>query len=190
MKKVIVKSVIITISILIVSFFVTSLAITTFFPKTVSDMAFRVGEKEICVSYQEKAYLKSGKFADLATLTERCVWAGDDEKVIIYAEKFIYSNEYATFLSGKDEGYAYYIASALTISLYNEGFIKKAIETAFSESNGFSTVGPIHRLIATASENSDKQTLNLIKTDLLKYQGDEYATFLISVIDNELTKLN
>lgn len=188
MKKVIVKSVIITIFILIALFFAGGLVLTSFFPKTVSDMAFRVGEKQISVNYQEKAYLKSGKFSDLATLTERCVWAGDDEKVIIYAEKFIYSNEYAEFLKGKDEGYAYYIASAFTISLYSEGYNLKAVNTAFSESNGFSDVGPVHRLIAVASENGDKNTLNLIKTELLKYGGDEYANYLVSVIDNELNK--
>ena len=188
MKKVIVKSVIVTACILLVVVKIGSMIVSFFFPQTVSDLAFRVNAVKTCVNYQEKAYLKDKEFDTLALLTERCIWASDDEKVIIYAEKFITDEKFNDYAKNVDESYAYYIITSFVISLYNEGYKTKSVETAFKESNGFKTVGPIHRLIAYASEKGDKETLNVIKQKLITYDGDEYASFLINVIDNELQK--
>ena len=129
MKKVILKSVIITLCILVAFFTASTVILTSFFPKMVSDMAFKVNAKNTCVTYQEKTYLKDDSFENLATLTERCIWANDDTKIIIYAEKLLNDENFDPDLSTRDEGYAYYVTSALVIALYNEGFVEKSIET-------------------------------------------------------------
>ena len=189
MKKVIVKSVIITAILLVAVAIISIFTLTTFFPQTVSDLAFKVNDKKTCVKYQEKAYLKDNSFSNLVLLTERAIWADDDEKVVIYAEKFIADENFNSYATQVDESYAYYITSSYVISLYDEGYITKSIETAFNESNGFENLGPVHSLIAYAVNKSDKATLTTIKQKLTNYRGDAYATYLISVIDEEINKL-
>ncbi len=183
MKKVIVKSVVITLCLLLVTIAISVAVITAYFPMTIADVAFRVNAKQSCVTYTEKAYEKNRDIDTLAILTERCIWANDNEKTVIYAEKFIVNENFDSYASSKDEGYAYYIASEYVIALYQLGYKERSVESAFQLSNGFKAVGPLHRLIAISAEANDIEILTAIKTKLTPYSTDEYAKYLINVID-------
>lgn len=190
MKRVIVKSVLITLCLLLAFIAVSIAVITAHFPMVVADLTFKVDNKKSCVAYTEKAYHISQDIGDLAILTERCIWADDNLKIIKYAEMLITEDGYDEFLLSKDGGYAYYIASEYVIALYDEGYNVKAVESAFQSSKGFEDIGPVHRLIATCNDKKDFQTLNAIKQKLLTYSGDKYADYLITLIDDALTKAN
>jgi hypothetical protein len=153
----------------------------------VSNVAFKLNDKKSCVNYTEKAYISSGDYETLALLTERCIWASNDDKLIIYAEEFISNDKFNNYATNTDEGYAYYITSAFVIALYNKNYVEKSVETAFQHSNGFQNIGPVHRLIAVCNDKGDTSTLLAIKEKLTLY-NDEYATYLISVIDGVLNK--
>lgn len=183
MKKVIVKSVVITLCLLLVSVAISIAVITAYFPMTIANVAFKVDAKQSCVTYTEKAYENNQSIDTLAILTERCIWANDDEKTVIYAEKFIAHEKFDNYALSKDAGYAYYIASEYVIALYELGYKEKSVETAFQLSNGFKTVGPLHRLIAISAKANDIEVLTAIKTKLVPYSTDEYANYLISVIE-------
>lgn len=186
MKRVIVKSVLITLCLLITLSAASVAVITARFPMIAADVAFKVDSKQTCLQFTEKAYLLSNDVDDLALLTERCIWANDNEKTIKYAEALISDDNYNQLLSKKDSGYAYYIASEYVIALYQNGYVEKAIDAAFKLTNGFKKVGPVHRLIALCAENSDGATLIAIKEKLRLYDN-ESALYLISVIDDALT---
>lgn len=190
MKKVITKSVILTVLILVVVVLVGQMTLSIFFPQTVSDIALKFNDKTACANYQEKAYKKSPTFDNLALLTERSILANDDDKIIIYAEKFIDDENFIAYANSVDESYAYYIASSLVTSLYNKGYTLKSIETAFMQTVDFEHVGPVHRLIALASEKGDKQTLITIKQKLITINNNVYVNNLVQIINEEINKIN
>lgn len=186
MKRVIVKSVVITLCLMLISIAVGVAVITAHFPEVVANLAFRVQSKETCVSYSEKAYEKKGDIESLALLTERCIWAENDEKIVIYAEKLISHAGFSEYSEGKDSGYAYYIASEYSIALYDIGETDKSIESAFQNSKGFKTVGPVHRMIAYVLSKNDETSARKIASKLETY-NDEYAAYLITVINDALS---
>ena len=89
MKKVVIKSITITLIIILLVFTLFTLLLCTFFPKTVSNLTYRISAYDISVKYSEKAYQKSNSSYDLTILVERSIIAKNDEVTCKYANALL-----------------------------------------------------------------------------------------------------
>lgn len=183
MKKLIIKSSIITVVLILVvaSAFLGLLSITK--PSVISNMAFNLNNEKACVKYSEKQFLKTQSVKDLALLTERCIWAKEDSKVVKYASLLLFNSEYESL--NKNSEYENYIVCSYTESLYKTGNKQKSVEVAFSYYDGITTPNAVRVLIYNSKE--DKDTLNLILQKLNDIENKtEETNYLISEINKLL----
>ncbi len=171
MKKLIVKSISITLLIIATVTMLTILIATAFFPSFVSDLAFTTGNKSLCVKYSEKQYLKSNSDFDLALLVERSFWADDDETSIKYGAIFINDENFNSFCNTKDDNYKYFIVGSYCQALYENGEKQKSIDTAFVRTEEYTQTNPIRLVSYLATTDNDKALATKIR-DLLLLRGD------------------
>lgn len=182
MKNLIIKSTIITLSLILIVGTLFILVLSFVKPSIIANTAFNLNNKEVCVKYSEKQFLKSGSVSDLKILTERSIWASDDNKVVQYASKLLSHNEFIN--SSNNHEYENYIASSYAQSLYKIGNKQKSVEVAFSYYDGITTPNTIRVLVYNAK--TDKETLNLI---LQKLNGLTTETNETSYLITEINKL-
>ncbi len=166
MKKVIIKSTIITaiiIAILSLSF---TFLVTACFPKYVADVSFKLGNKKTCVAYSEKQYNKTLEQGDLATLVERSIWAGNNAITIKYSAIFINSENFVTYCNLQDDNYLYYIVGSYVKALYENGEKEKSVETAFLNTSTYTQTNPIRLVASLAIEENNKQIVQIIYNNL------------------------
>lgn len=178
MTKLYVKTTIFTILCLLVISTLSFFTLSLFFPSVISNVAFNVGNKEICVKYSEKQYQKTNSINDLDSLLYRCVWAKKDGKIIIYANELLNHAEFETLSKQKGEGYINYVAGIYCNALYNSGQKEVAINTAFQYVNKeFITPNPISSLCYLAYKDGDFITLETI---LVKLDDKEQTQSIIN----------
>lgn len=185
MKKLVIKSTVITVIIIALLSLAFTFTVTAFFPKYVADVSFKLGNKNTCVKYSEKQYNKTHSQSDLSILVERCVWADNDELTIKYGATFINSENFATYCSFKGDGYLYYIVGSYVKSLYETGEKEKSVETAFLNTSTYSSTNPIRLVASLAVEENDKQIVQKIYDNLQNRKDSDS-----SVIQNDLALLN
>ncbi len=166
MRKLIIKTVAITLAIILVVTAGFYLLLSAFFPSVLGDGYFRANNGELSLKYSEKAYEKSKEIGDLATLTERSIVFQDDDRTVKYAVLFVNNDKYQEYISGESEGYHYYIVGNLCEAQYNKGNKLTALSTAFNNTLSYTQHNPIHRLILISAQNSDIATLTAIKENL------------------------
>ena len=185
MKKLIIKTTIIALSIVIALSFLVFGIIAIASPLTIANASFRLGNKDLSVTFTEKHYLKTSSFNDLALLVERGVSAENNEIVIKYAPDFIYSNEFEDYSKTQSGDYTNYIASGYVIALYNKGETAKAISVAFQYVDAnFSIPNPVTTLVYTASSKNDVDTLSKISAQLKSLNSNDNIKNVISVIES------
>ncbi|MBR5438952.1 MAG: hypothetical protein IKV61_01905 [Clostridia bacterium] len=166
MKKVVIKSTIITVLIIILFSVAFTFIVTAFFPKYVADVSFKLGNKQTCVNYSEKQYNKTLERDDLSTLVERSIWAGNNAYTIKYGAILINSENFSTYCNLKDEGYLYYVVGSYVKALYESGEKQKSAETAFLNTSTYSETNPIRVVASLAIEENNKDIVSLICTNL------------------------
>ena len=171
MKKLIVKTVAITLALLTVVFVGGYLICATFAPQVLGNVYFNAQSEKLPLKYSEKAYQKSRDISDLATLTERCIVFGDKDKIISYGVSFINDGEYEDFILGKGDGYHYYIVGSICSAEYEVGYKQVAIDRAFSNTGEYVSLNPVHKLIILSAQSNDTATLTDIKTRLQNRQN-------------------
>ncbi|MBO5925968.1 MAG: hypothetical protein J6Q38_00195 [Clostridia bacterium] len=183
MKKLIIKTSVITIILIVVFGFIFVALSGVLYPKAVADMAFRLNNKSICVKYSEKQYLKSGEIEDLKLLTERAIWAENNQLTIKYASILLNSDDFSKLENSND--LETYIASGYAEALYLTGNKSKSIEVALSYYTGESGLSPLRVLIYTAKNDND--TLNQLLKKLNAFESKtEETVYLINEIKNLL----
>ena len=182
MKKLIIKSSIITAVLILVVTTAFLFVLSLLKPNVIANMAFNLNNERTCVKYSEKQYLKTKDINDLALLTERCIWAGDDKSVVKYSTILLSHNDFESLNKGSN--YENYIASSCTESLYKIGNKLKSVEIAFSYYDGITTPNAVRVLIYNSQ--NDKDTLNLI---LQKLNGLQNQTLETENLKNEINKL-
>ncbi len=183
MKKLVIKTCIITILIILSVSFLIICLLGLFNPSFIANTAFRLNLKDVCVTYTEKQYLKTESFDDLITLTERSVWASSYETTAEYSAILLNHKDFESF-SASNENYENYVASSLVEALQKTGNTEKAIETAFAYYSGESKPNPVRILILNAIDDND--TLNAV---LKKLRALENKTEETKYLINQINKL-
>ena len=182
MKKLIIKTSVITLTLILIVGFALYGLLGLIYPSSIASVAFRVNNKSVCLKYSEKQYEKTGKVEDLAILVERAIWAEDDETIVKYSALFLNSSDFLDYAKDKN-GYENYIVCYYVQSLYLLNQTEKSIEIAFSYYNGKSELNPI-RVLVLASKN-DSTTLNKILKKLNAIENKTQETInLINQIIN------
>ena len=183
MKKLVLKTSIIALSIIIALTFLVFAIIAIASPLTIANASFRVGNKNLTVTYTEKHYLKTLEVDDLALLIERGIWANNDDIVIKYTPKLIYSEDFEEFAKTQSGDYTNYIANSYVTSLYNKGETAKAIGVAFQYVDpNFTLPNPVTTLVYLASAKNDTDTLTKILTELQLLNENENIKTVINAI--------
>jgi hypothetical protein len=185
MKKLIIKTIAISLAIVIAVFTALYLIIASASPSTLSNIYFRLNSKNLTLKYSELSYEKSSDISDLSILVERSIKFEDNALVEEYGFKLINDEEYSNFLQTKDSGYNYYIVGSLSKSLYLNGKADSAISVAFENTLVYSNLNPIRVVISLAVEKLDFTALETIKQ---KEQSDksllrlEWVVGILSII--------
>lgn len=184
MKKLIIKTCILTLIIILAVGFSVFGLISITSPKIIANSAFRLNAKTTCINYSVKQYEKTESVADLAVLVERTAWANDYELTAKYAPILLSNGDFSDYvLENKDAGYEKYIASLFVESLYKTGNKNKSIEVAFSYYSGESGSNTVRIIILTAK--NDTETLNAILKKLKAIENKtEETNYLIEQINN------
>lgn len=186
MKKLIIKTSIITLVIILTVGFALYGVLRLLYPSAIASMAFRLNYKETCITYSEKQYEKSKDIADLALLTERTVWASEYELTVKYSSILLSHSEFYNYAKSKPN-YENYIACSLVEALYLVGNKDKSIDVAFSYYTGESGQNTVRIAIFTAK--NDNATLNAILKRLKAFENKTTETnYLIEQINQLLNK--
>ncbi len=181
MKKLILKSSIITLSLVLILGALFFVIVSASKPYIIANVAFNLNNKELSVKYSEKQFIKTQDISDLSLLTERCIWANDYNKVVKYSSILLSHKDFDSYSSD----YENYIASSYTEALYLTKNKLKSVEVAFSYYDGIKAPNTIRVLIYNAK--NDKDTLNLILTKLNGINDKTQETnYLISEINKLL----
>ncbi len=175
MKKVIIKSVIITL--ILILLFVTSfsLVLCLGFPKTVSNLSFRIGNYDLAVTYSEKAYEKNQTTENLVDLVEKSIVAKNYQINGKYAGLLLVDENFKNdILPNKENGYFNYIAKFYVKSLYSLGDYQKCVKSAVNYTNfNNRDLSATSTLISLCVEDNNKNVLNMLLSELDLLESNE-----------------
>lgn len=184
MKKLIVKTVALTLAVMVTVIAGVYLIFSAFAPSTLASVYFRINAQDLTVKYSVKAYEKSGDVLDLASLTERVIVFDDDALTVTYATMLINDNAYDTVISEKGGAYHYYVVGSLVESLYQTGKKQEAVDVAMQNTSTLTSGNPIEVVIFCAFDDNDIQTATLIKEKLaLKEPSEKINAYLNAIND-------
>lgn len=184
MKKLIIKTIVITLIIILVASFSLFGLISLTSPSIIANATFKLNLKDACINYSVKQYEKTESYEDLSLLVERTAWASDYELTSSYAPILLGDPKFEEHLK-LDPTYKTYIAGLYVESLYKTGKKEKFIEVAFSYYTGKSEPNTVRIAILTAK--TDKETLNAILKKLKAFEvKTEETNYLIKQINQIL----
>ena len=188
MKKLIVKTIALTVSIMLVLGAGFYLVLSSFFPSVLANRYFDAGNIELALKYSEKAYQQNEDIDSLSILSERSIVFDNDQMIITYCTLLINHDNYQELVLSKSSGYHYYIVSSLCESLYKGGDKTIAIDTAFLNTSDYVEFNPVHKLIVLSASKNDVATLNIIKQKLTERQDKNNLLQSHLALIEQLTK--
>ena len=184
MKKLIVKTVAITLGILIAVSVIFYLILANASPNVLADVYFQTQNAELSIKYSKKAYEKSKDLSDLLVVVERSILFDDDDTTLEYGVRFINDEAYPSIIETKGQDYHYYVVGNICQIQYEKGDKAVAIQTAINNTGEYLSYNPIHKLILLAAQGNDKAFLQDIKSHLESRQNkNQLVTQHISFID-------
>ena len=170
MKKIIIKTAIITfasvIAALALAFGIASLA----FPKDMSKICEDMGNYRLAASYAERQYGYSGSTDDLYRCSRLYIRVGDRDKIIEYCGKLVEKQDFEQ----KCGANVHYIYGNYATALYLSGKGDEAVEVAEkSVGEGFRIPNAYADLTVKAVEKQDKDFAKKLLDSLLKIEEPE-----------------
>ena len=177
MKKLIIKTSIITVLSVLVATILLVTTLCIFAPKTVSDYFYGVGNGNLSVRYMEKAYNKNQTAENLEELIFKANENEDYSRVVKYSEIFINREDFVAFINAKPSNsgqmtYEEYFYGNYVIALYETGaenevifaVADKTVESNYSEYSAYSSL--VYGCSAT-----DTAFLSALKDKLVSLQS-------------------
>ena len=171
MKKLILKTALITLASVLGAIILLVTALSLFAPKTMSNYFYGMGNEKLSVWYMEKAYNKSGDIADLESLIFKANESADHNRVVKYSAIFVNREDFKEFAESQETGagmsYIELVYGNYALSLYYTGandsdifaVADKTVEEDYTAYNAYSS------LVYGCSE-TDLGFLNALKTRL------------------------
>ena len=191
MKKIIIKSAVISFILILLFIVAFSFVLCTFFPKIASDLSKNVGNYQLSATFSEKAYQKDSSTENLVDLVERSIIAKNDNLVTKYTNTLLVDENFRNnILPNKDSGYLSYISASYVSSLYNLKEYDLALNTAFKHTSFLQDdSNAVKVLIIICRDDNNTTLLTQIKTKLenLAIQNDiikNYINVVEQIISN------
>ncbi len=190
MKKVIIKSVIITLILILLFVASFSLVLCLFFPKTVSNLSFRIGNYDLAVTYSEKAYEKNQSTENLVDLVEKSIVAKNYNLNSKYAGFLLVDENFLNnILPNKQDGYFNYISISYVKSLYLLKDYQKCVKSAINYTNFNSReMSATTTLISLCVEDNNKNLLTTLLGELNLLESneiiEEYKSTVNTILQN------
>lgn len=188
MKKIILKTALITlgsvIALLALAFGIASLA----FPKNMSKICEDMGNYRLAASYAERQYDYTGSTDDLYRCADLYIRIGDRVNTVKYCEKLVTKQDFKEKVGGKVQ----YIYGNYATALYLSGNGDKAVEIAEkSVEDGFCIPNAYATLTIEAVEKGDKEFGKKLLTSFLKIEAPEDGDLLkyYNAVKNNLEDL-
>ena len=168
MRKLIVKTALISLAAAIGAVALGCLCGVLFFPSFASNACYDMGMYGASASLAERAYNASGEDEDLSVLVERGILAEDYALVAEYGARLIETEYFKNTL--KNEGYSGnykgYIVGNVAVSEYCCGNGERALELALSALDSYLPYNSVQHLIYKAMLSGDKPFASQIKASI------------------------
>lgn len=177
MKKLVIKTVGITLAFIVVFLAITYGVFALFFPKNTAYFYDGLGYDKIAVKYMMKAYDKSGDIKDLKTLCDYTVKTNDNGLIAEYLGEIFDKNK-TEFLAETGSEYYDAAASKYINALYEVKEDKSScVDEAFAVTDKYRKGCAVRSLLGPVFIKNDEETALLIKTKL--------ESFLATASDEE-----
>lgn len=139
MKKLIIKTVLITLLSVFAVLLVLVTGMTILAPKTMSNVFYSMGNKHTALWYAELQYQKFGNYGDLENVVVLSNECSDYKRTAKYSKKLIENSNFTTLCAEKDASgnygmsYFNYIHGNLAVALYKTGVASTEIFVVASE---------------------------------------------------------
>ena len=168
MKRLVVKTVLITVLSLVCVTALSFFSLFFFYPKALGNVFKAVGDDEAALYFYEKQYNKSGTADDLSVVVDLLDVEKDPDKVYVYTNELIAKSDFSAFCEKKDKNAVgmttseYYYAKFAVSDFYVNGI--ESAEEICKESvtiSGYTDYNAYRILIASAQlTDSDKEYLH------------------------------
>lgn len=177
MKKLVIKTVVITLAVVFVFTGITYVIFAAANPFALAKFYDNTGNYSLTVKYLEKNYKKSNSYEDLAYLCGKLDERSDAERTALYVDKFINDGDFDGYCSanGSDGGYAMTVEELyfgkLVVALYLNDGIDSAVAKAcdYVDKYGYTDSNPFYILIIDGNEKFDQSAKNTIKTNIQSF---------------------
>jgi tetratricopeptide (TPR) repeat protein len=181
LKKLVLKTTIITLAAIIGAFMITFGVLIMATPKTVAGIFDDIGGYSASVFFYEKQYDKTGSIEDLAVLVDKLDMEEEPLKVEGYLETLLSREDFKEYCEKKDANKPtlttkeYYYGNYVIVLIQN-GRFDKAVEVAdkFVDEEKYTKNNPFRVILSELSENLTDENLNVLKSKL------NYETYLQS----------
>ena len=184
MRKIILKTALITLSAMLAAFFIFAAVISFAFPVVAGKACSDIGLHSASAKYYVRAYRNTGEYTYIADVLKEATLADDNALISEYGYKFITSPKFSDYCAARgDDGdftTADYYACITVQSTYYVGEKATAAQIAFDFTEVYSRKCPLWIAIITALDNSDKDFAGIIKT---LYDKSDIKTEDIKLLD-------
>lgn len=189
MKKLVIKTTLITLASLIGAMAITFGAIALFAPGFTAGIFNGVGNYSATVFFYEKQYAKTQSLIDLMILVDKVDYEKDGVRAEKYLELLVNHKDFDK-LSGVDGGTVseneFYLGNYALVLAKNDKFVKAlSVSSEFVKENGYTNYNPYRILIYDYTEITD-DNLRSILTDLLGITPSEKVVADVNYINNKL----
>ncbi len=179
MKKLVLKTMFITLAVVFVFMAAVYVILATANPSALAKFYDNTGNYSLTVKYLEKNYKKSNSYEDLATLCGKLDEHSDAERTALYVDKFINDDGFGEYCSanGLEGGYSMTVEELyfgkLVVALYLNGGVDFAVAKARDYVNkyGYTDSNSFYILIIDGNEKFDESAKNIIKTEIESFIG-------------------
>ncbi len=191
MKKLIIKTTVITVASIIGAILLTYLTFLAFFPGKLARFYDKVGFERQAVKQMVREHHKTGDLQDLITLCEYCDKYGNNWLIAQYFGDLVTKQEFIDYTEAIENGSEFYdfCAGKYVVALYETGKDERfVVDTAFAVTRAYVEYNPVHALISVALEREsvDGTTLTFIVdglTNLLTTASSQEVALINSDIE-------
>ncbi len=177
MKKLILKTALITLASILCVFLLVFGALALFSPITLANLFDRMGGYSSSIHFYESQYDKTGDIDDLSVLVLKIDHESDSELAEEYLAELVSHKDFNEFcvreeggeISNKEFYYGKY-----AVALAKNSKLDKSIEVAnaFVEDNGYTNYNPFSILLMEYGENLSETQLTELGGHIIKHSGD------------------
>lgn len=164
MKKLIIKTAIITVSAIIAAILLTYLTFVIFMPGRLAGFYDKLGLERQAVKQMSREYEKTDDLSDLIKLCQYCDKYGDNRLIAQHFSKLFDDEAFLNYTKTLENGSELYdlFAGKFVVALYKTGkdsvFV---VDRAFELTHAYVEYNPVHALIVAALERESLDALTL-----------------------------